>query len=523
LLVFVGLAILACALVCLFYREEDLAAMLASGLMTLLTGGIMFAATNRQEHGIEISHREAFAVATLGWVASCLAGALPYLFFAHMPALFFADAPQRAWQDLPHQVPPLPADLSCPPRCAEGIGLGKEFCSFTNAVFESVSGFTTTGATVITLGLWDNPDSRRGGLPHGLLLWRSITHFLGGMGIIVLSLALLPLLGVGGMQLFKAEVPGPVKDKIAPKVAETARLLWKVYVILIALQTFLMVFAGQSVFVATCHALSTMATGGFSPLSASIATLDSPLSEWIITVFMFVAGANFSLHFVSFRRHKLVHLADEEFKFYAFVALGSGVALALFLALSHDHGAHDALRSGLFQALTIITTTGFATEDFALWTVGAQMAIFLLFVIGGCAGSTAGGIKCVRHLILLKVGWREMRRLIHPHAVIQTKLSGKVVKDNVVHSIAGFVMLYLSIWLLSAVACAAFGFDLTTSLTAPLVCLGNIGPGLGPVGPMGTYEMFPDVLKWLLSFNMLVGRLELYSVLILLTYEFWRT
>lgn len=519
---FVGLFILLCAGVCLLYREEDLLAMLAASLVTLITGTGMFFAAGRLGKSVEISHREAFAVATLGWVASCLAGALPFFFFAHLPALFFADAPSREWVRIDSDRPSLPAQLSSPPSCEDGRGLGHEFCSYTNAVFESTSGFTTTGASVITMGLWNDPSTRRGGLPHGLLFWRALTHFLGGMGIIVLGVAVLPLLGVGGMQLFKAEVPGPVKDKIAPKVAETARLLWKVYVILTAVQIALLMFAGQSFFVATCHAFATMATGGFSPLAASIQTLHSPLSEWIITIFMFLAGANFSLHFVSFRRRRPLHWQDDEFRLYTIMGVAVGLLVAVFLVAAQHRGLHDAVRTGLFQSMSILTTTGFATDDFALWTVGAQMALFLVYLMGGCSGSTGGGIKCVRHFLLFKAGLRELRHLTHPHAVIQTKLSGKVVKDDVIHSVAGFFMLYLAIWFLSAMVCAAFGYDMVTSLMASIACLGNIGPGLGPVGPMGNYDLFPTTIKWLLSFDMLAGRLELYSVLILLTPDFWR-
>ncbi|MCU0662689.1 MAG: TrkH family potassium uptake protein [Myxococcota bacterium] len=522
LLVFIGLAILLCALLCLLYREEDLGAMLAAALATLLTGTTMFAATGKKSRRVELSHREAFAIATLGWIASCLAGALPFFLFAHMPALFYPDAAQQAWQEAHSQPALLPLEFSTPPDCSTGIGLGREFCSFADAVFESVSGFTTTGASVITKGLWDNQSSRRAGLPHGLLFWRAFTHFLGGMGIIVLGVAVLPLLGVGGMQLFKAEVPGPVKDKIAPKVAETARLLWKVYVVLTAIQIALMMVAGQNLFVATCHAFATMATGGFSPLAASIATLKSPSSEWIIIIFMFLAGANFSLHFLSFRRRQMLHWSDDEFRLYTFIGVGAGLIISVFLILVHGQGVHDAVRAGLFQSMSIITTTGFATEDFVLWAVGAQMVLLVVALVGGCSGSTGGGIKCVRHFLLLKAGMREMRRLTHPHAIIQTKLSGKVVKDDVIHSVAGFVMLYLTLWLFSTVIVTAHGFDIVTSLSAVIACLGNIGPGLGPVGPMGSYELFPEAIKWLLSFNMLAGRLELYSVFILLTPEFWR-
>jgi len=505
------------ALVTLIYQEEDLFAHLASSVITMVTGLGMFFLADRPSKRMEISHRDAFAVVSFGWVASCLFGALPFFLYAHLPAIWYADAPVRDVQGSVEAN-----ELVSPPDCDADVGVGKEFCSFTNAMFESTSGFTTTGATILEAGLWKSPKGRSKGLPHGLLFWRALTHFLGGMGIILLGVAVLPLLGVGGMQLFKAEVPGPVKDKMAPRVAETARLLWKVYAGLTAAEFLLLLAAGHGPFLAICHALATMATGGFSPLAASIEGLDSPASEWIILVFMLLAGANFGLHFNSIKRRTLVHFKDTEFKFYISITLFFTVLITSQLLTTENFDIHDSFREGLFQTLTILTTTGFSTSDFALWGVGAQVLLFVLFFIGGSSGSTGGGIKCVRVFLMFKLAVRELKRLVHPHGVIQTKLSGHVVQSDVINSVAGFVVLYLAIFFGSVIIFALAGHDFTTSLTAVGASIGNIGPGLGPVGPAGNYNFFSAPLKYLSMFDMLAGRLEIYSILIILTPEFWR-
>jgi len=516
LLAGLGCTMLVATAVALGYREEDSFALLVSALITVAAGLGMFFFAGGARARIEISHRGAFTVVTFGWIASCLFGALPYFLFAHLPAVWHSDAPARA---AGRELGP---DEISGPDCAAGAGLGVEFCSFTNSVFESTSGFTTTGATVLKRGLWKDPSGRAGGLPHGLLFWRALTHFLGGMGIIVLGVAILPLLGVGGMQLFKAEVPGPVKDKMAPRMAETARLLWKVYAALTLAEAALLLAAGHGPFLAVCHAFATMATGGFSPLAASIEGLASPLSEWIVVVFMFLAGCNFSLHFNSLRRRRPIHWRDHEFRFYLFVAVLFSVLIGAILLSGGEQGPHDGMRAGAFQAVSVLTTTGFSSSDFALWGVGAQTLIFALFFIGGCSGSTGGGIKCVRVVLMGKLAVRELRKLAHPHGVIQTKMSGAAVESDVIQSVAGFVILYLGIFLVSVIIFGLAGHDFTTSLTAVGASLGNIGPGLGQVGPAGNYDFLQDPLKLLCIFDMIAGRLEIYSVLIVLTPGFWR-
>ncbi|MFO8074030.1 MAG: TrkH family potassium uptake protein [Polyangia bacterium] len=519
LVAMVGAAMLLAAAVALIHREEDLLAhLVAAGIAIAVgLGAFFFTREPKDDRRIEVSHREAFAVVTFGWLACCMFGALPYLCFAHLPPLLFSDAPERADAAVGAKTPTV-----SPPDCAAREGLGRELCSPVNAVFESTSGFTTTGATILTDGLWENPETRSGGLPHGLLFWRALTHFLGGMGIIVLGVAILPLLGVGGMQLFKAEVPGPVKDKMVPRIGETARLLWKVYAGLTALEVLLLLTTGQGPYLAICHAFATMATGGFSPLAASIEGLGSPLAEWIVALFMFLAGINFALHFNSLRRRRLIYAADHEFRFYAALAVLFAAGMGVYLLVGSDLGAHDSLRAGVFQSLTILTTTGFSSQNFAAWAPAGQMLIFALFFVGGCSGSTGGGVKSVRVLLMIKLALSELKRLVHPHGVIQTKLSGRVVRDDVLHSVAGFVILYLVLFFVSALAFGIAGHDLVTSLTAVGASIGNIGPGLGPVGPSGNYEFLAAPLKGLCIFDMIAGRLEIYSVLIVLTPEFWR-
>ncbi len=511
-----GVSMFLCALMALFYKEEDLTAFLAAGFVSSAAGLLLFFVGGRARRRLDVSHREAFAVVTFGWLASCLAGALPFFFYAQVPALFFRDAPIIAAGHGAAGV------LTALPDCDAGTGLGREFCSFAASMFESTSGFTTTGSSVIETGLWNDIHSRSGGLPHGILFWRALTQFLGGMGIIVFGVALLPLLGVGGMELFKAEVTGPVKDKVAPRIAETARLLWRIYLGMTAVLVVLLMLTGQGLYLSVCHAFATMGTGGFSPLAASVETLDSPAGEWIITVFMALAGMNFALHAAALRKGRPVHLKDQETWFYVGVGVVISLAVGAYLYAHHGYSVNDGIRTGFFNAFSVLTTTGFASTDFALWGIGAQLLLLVLFFVGGCSGSTGGGIKAVRILMMLKVALTELKRLVHPHAVIQTKMSGTPVPVRVINSVAGFIALYLVLFLLAAVILGLCGYDLTVSVTAVGSAIGNIGPGFGAVGPMGNFNFFPDSLKWLQVFLMLAGRLELYSVFIVMTPEFWR-
>ena len=388
---------------------------------------------------------------------------------------------------------------------------------FVPALFESMSGFTTTGATVFT----EIED-----LPHGILFWRSFTHWLGGMGIIVLAIAILPYLGVGGMQLFKAEVPGPTPERLRPRITQTAKLLWYVYVGMTVLQTVLLMLGGMDLFDASTHTFATLATGGFSTKNASIAHFDSAYIHYVVIFFMYLAGVNFALHFRAVTGH-LDYFRDHEWRFFTGLLLGA-TALLLVLNLSGGSypltagGVEEAFRDGLFQATAIGTTTGFVTADYELWVPAAQMVIFVLFFTGGMAGSTGGSMKSVRVLLLLKQTGMEIRKHLHPRAVLLARVGRRAVREDVLANVIGFVILYALLFLAGAMALALLGVDLLTSLGASAATVGNIGPGLGNVGPTDNYGWMSDSALVVMSFLMLAGRLEIYTVLLLFHPETWK-
>jgi trk system potassium uptake protein TrkH len=386
--------------------------------------------------------------------------------------------------------------------------------SVTDAVFESISGLTTTGATVIT-----NLEE----LPASILYYRQQLQWLGGMGIIVLAVAVLPMLGIGGMQLYRAETPGPMKDsKLTPRITETAKALWYIYLSLTIVCGLAYWLAGMSLFDAVGHAFSTVAIGGFSTHDASMGYFNSPVIDMIAVVFMFLSAVNFSLHFVAFRHHSVAgYWRDSEFRFY--VLLMSSVILLTVLGLyfteTYDDW-QDAVINGLFQAVSIGTTAGFTTAEFYNWP--GFIAISLLFssFVGGCAGSTGGGIKVIRLLLLVKQGLREITRLVHPSAQIPVRIGSKTVSSRVVEAVWGFFALYVASFTVMYLALAATGLDLMTAFSAVAASINNLGPGLGTVG--AHYADMHDPGKWILCFAMLLGRLEIFTLLVLLTPAFWR-
>jgi trk system potassium uptake protein TrkH len=468
LLVALGAAMLAPLGIAWALSEPDADALGLSACIVMGAGGLALLAAGHPPK--EISHREGFLIVGLGWVGAAAAGALPY------------------W-------------------------LGDLFPSFVDAFFESTSGFTTTGATVLR---------HIEASPHGMLFWRALTHWLGGMGIIVLSLAVLPWLGVGGMQLYRAEVPGPVPDKLKPRMAETARTLWKVYVLLTAAEVILLMLCGMGLFDAVCHAFATLATGGFSTRNVSVEAFHNPWVDWIIVFFMLAAGTNFSLHYHALKGSPGTYWKDVEFRFFGVMFLTFTALLTVQLAVEFYSDPWTALRSSAFQVGSILTTTGFTTADYEQWPAFSTIILFLLMFLGGCAGSTGGGIKSVRILVLLKSGYRELMRLIHPRAVLPLKLGGRTLQQDVVEAIWGFFVLYLMIFLMASLVMAVLGLDLVSAFAAVAACLGNIGPGLGTVGPGDNYAHIPVTGKWLLSFCMIIGRLEVYTLILLLVPEFWR-
>ncbi len=465
----VGLTMLFPLAFSLAYGDDGVRPLLVSMLATLVAGGaLLWVCRAREAEGM--GHREGMVIVALGWMAAGLFGALPFLLGGMLP-------------------------------------------NVVDAVFESLSGFTTTGASVLT-------DIE--GAPRGLLMWRSLTHWLGGMGIIVLSLAILPFLGVGGMQLYKAEVPGPIPDKLKPRIKDTALLLWKVYLLLSGLETVLLLFGGMNLFDALCHTFGTMATGGFSTKNSSVGHYGSAYIDVVITVFMFLAGANFTLHYRLLRGHPLAMLRDAEFQFYTGVTL-LFTALTTYSVLGHSYDSlPEALRHSAFQVVSIGTTTGFATADYEVWPALPQALLLLLMFLGGSAGSTGGGMKCMRIMLLMKHGYHELIRLVHPRAVKHIKLGGKIVPPEVLSGVWGFFILYLGLFIVSSLLLSFMNLDVVTSFAAVAACIGNIGPGLGSVGPAENYAHIPTMGKWVLTLCMLLGRLEIYTVIILFVPEFWR-
>jgi trk system potassium uptake protein TrkH len=457
------------ALACGLYYEDASAAPLFLSLCVTVLAGVFLMFFFRRPGPMVINHREGMVIVSLAWAACGFFGALPF-------------------------------------------ALGG-FPSFTDAFFESVSGFTTTGASVLT-------DIEA--LPRGLLLWRSLTHWLGGMGIIVMTIAILPFLGVGGMQLYKAEVPGPVTDKLQPRIKDTAMSLWKVYVLFTAAEVVLLMFGGMDVFESVCHSFGTMATGGFSTRNASIAAYDSAYFDYVISFFMLVASLNFALHFQLFRGRPLALWRDPEFRFFMiFVVVLTAIVTVSIQGANYASWA-EAARFGVFQVASIISTTGYATADYELWLPLPQGLLLLCMFVGGCAGSTAGGIKCMRVLLLIKHAYRELFRLVHPRAVLPLRFGPKLVKEEVLASIWGFFVLYIALFVVSSLSLAALDVDVLTSFASVVACIGNVGPGLGGVGPTDNYAAIPILGKWVLSFCMLLGRLEIYTILVLFVPEFWR-
>ena len=456
------------AIVSLIYRDYDWPYFLAAaGLGTLVGGGLLLVVRGAPDLRV----REGFAVVAFGWLIVGLLGAVPGTLSGQMP-------------------------------------------SYTDAVFESISGFTTTGATILT-------DIE--GRTHGTLFWRALTHWLGGMGIVLLALAILPLLGVGGMQLFRAEVPGPVAERLTPRIRQTAKLLWGVYVLLTAAEAVALVIAGMSVFDAVCHAFATMATGGFSNHNASVGGYGSPAIEWIIIVFMFLAGVNFSLHYLALAGRLQAYARDEEFRFYTTILVVCTILVVLVVApLNLFPTEHDTIRHATFQVVSIATTTGFGTADYLLWPPLAHGVLLMLMAVGGCAGSTGGGIKVMRVLILLKHAKIELKKMIHPRAVYTLWYNNRSLSAALQTNVLGFFLLFIVVYVCGVLALTFGGRDLVTSIGATAATLGNIGPGLGDVGPACNYAFLHAWEKWLLVLFMLIGRLEIYTVLVLFLPDAWR-
>jgi len=444
----------------IYYGGDDLMALVQGIVITAFCGLILlWVFKNAPSH---IRAREGYVSVTLGWIFAAVFAAIPF-------------------------------------------HLHGSFGSFINCFFEAMSGFTTTGASILT-------DIEI--VPHGLLFWRSMTHWLGGMGIILLTIAILPLLGVSGNQLFRAEVPGPIKSRFLPKLSDTAKYLWLIYFGLSFLQTALLMLGGLNLFDALCHTFGTMATGGFSTLNASVAGFNSLYIEAVIILFMYLAGVNFVLYFYILKGNFRGFIKNRELRFYTSVLAVGVLAVSASLFFSGGADVAGSLRRGAFQVVSITTTTGFVTADFNLWPLFAQLVLVGLMFFGASGGSTGGGMKQIRVMILMKSVWIEVMKLLHPNAVFATRIEKQPVSGQAVQNTMAFFALYVSMFVFTTVFLAAMGYDLTTSFSASVATLSNIGPGLGAVGAVENYAFFDPVSKLVLSLSMLAGRLEVFSVII---------
>jgi trk system potassium uptake protein TrkH len=440
-----------------------------------------FCSIYNRNFDINLNKREGYIVVIFGWIVMILSGSIPYI---------LTDSIQ----------------------------------GFTNIIFETTSGYTTTGATIL-----DSIES----LPKGIIFWRSITHWIGGMGIIVLAIAILPLLGIGGMQLFSAEAPGPSADKLHPRITDTAKRLWLIYLSVTLIETLLLSIFGMSFFDAINHSMSNIASGGFSTKDTSLAYWNNmPMIQYIVIFFMFIAGTNFVLLYYVFKGKLNKINIDEEFNLYLKFVLFFSVIVALIVFFNSNFLVSDdislfsriegVIRHSLFQVVSIVTTTGFVTADYTSWTPFLLLIFFGLMFIGGSAGSTSGGFKIVRHLLLIKNGFLEFKRILHPNAIVPVRYNNKSVPNEIVYNILGFFIIYMLTFMIGALGFSMFGLDFQSALGVSASSLGNVGPSIGDFGPMGTFNQMSSFAKWWSSFLMIVGRLELFTVLIIFTAYFWK-
>jgi len=466
---FIGVSMLLSMFVALYYEDSSVGSLGLSSVIAILTGIGMFLLVPPWSQRRELQLRDGFGIVGFSWLGASLVGALPFMISGTIP-------------------------------------------SFSHAFFESASGLTTTGSTILT-------DIEV--MPQGILFWRSFLHWLGGMGIIVLSVAILPYLGLGGMQLFKAEAPGPTKDKLGPRIQHTAKLLWGVYILVSASLFVLLMLGGMDWFDSACHTFGTVATGGFSTYNTSVGHFHSPTIQYTIIAFMFICGVSFSLHFRALTGRPSAYLKPAELRF--FVALIVASTLVIFLSrLDQQLPTEQNVRESLFQVVSIITTTGYGTADFEQWKPIAQIILLGLMVVGGCAGSTGGGLKVVRLLLLIKNIKVLLKQQLHPSGVFVIKLDGVRVKREVIRNILGLFLVFILLHMGASLLLALFEVDLLTAATATLACISNIGPGLGGVGPTDNFADIPNPGIWVLSLCMIMGRLEIFSFLILFMPETWR-
>ncbi len=469
LLIFLGASMCFPLGVAIIGGDESIFALIISIVITTGIGLLMFFLTKKGNMA-HLSHRDGMAIVTFGWITAGLFGAIPYILSGTIPDL-------------------------------------------TSACFESISGFTTTGATVL-----QNVE----GVSPGILLWRSLTQWIGGMGIIVLSVAILPFLGVGGMQLYRAEIPSPIVDKLKPRISDASKALWKVYLTITAVEIIFLVFGGMPILDAINHTLCTIPTGGFSIKNTGIGSYNNLYFETVIIIFMIIAGMNFSHHYRVIYDGPKVFLRDPEWRVFLYFIAALTAIITFDICGTVYNSLSTSFRYASFQVTSIITTTGFTSADYELWPLLSQTLLMVSMFLGGMAGSAGGGLKTMRVMLLIKHAYQEIFRIIHPHAVTTVKMGSRVVPQETLNSIWGFFTLYLMLFVASSIFMIMLGLDMVSAFSSVAACIFNVGRGLGSYGPMDNFMALPLAGKWILIFCMLIGRLEIYSVLVLLTPEFWR-
>lgn len=459
------------ALIVAFIYDESIKEFIYSALLSVSIG-FLFMFLTRKKYKRQLNRKDSFMIVSMGWIILGIFGAFPYYIGGFVP-------------------------------------------DFSSAIFESISGFTTTGASIFT-----EVES----LPKHILFWRSLTQWIGGLGIIVLSVAILPILGIGGTELFNAESPGVKVEKVHPRIQETAQRLWIIYILVTLVEIVTFNVLGMDLFDSINHSFTTISTGGFSTKNLSIGAFSNPALEYAVSFFMFLGGINFILIYFLFKFKFSKVAFDEELKYYVRILIGLTLVVGIYLFFnSHFISYEEAFRKSLFQVLTIVTTTGFATSDYITWGVFINLLFLILMFAGGCSGSTSGGIKVIRQVIMFKHCSLEFKRSLHPRGIFPVRFNKKIVSKETVFNVLVFFLIIILLFVISSISLTLMGIDLESSVGASAACLGNVGPGLGLVGPMGNYAFIPGVGKWMLCLLMLLGRLEVFTLLILFTPYFWKS
>ena len=458
-----------CTALSIFYKEPDITAFILSTLLTIAVGIPLSYVGKDAER--KLSRKDGYVVVTFAWIIFSIFGMLPYYISGYIPNL-------------------------------------------TNAFFETMSGFSTTGASIL-----DDIES----LPHGLLFWRSMTQWIGGMGIVIFTIAVLPIFGVGGIQLFAAEATGPKFDKITPRIDVTAKWIWAIYIVLTITETLLLMLGGLSLFDSVCHAMSTTATGGFSTKQDSIAAFHSPYVEYVITIFMFLSGINFSLLYLLFLKGSIKRLlGDSEVRWYVKTVLIFTTIITIGLLISSPMGLEEAFRKSSFLVVSLQTTCGYVTDDYMLWAPPLWMLTTIITYCGACAGSTSGGTKCIRAVIVARIAKNEFMHILHPNAVLPVKVNGTSVSSTTKSTVLAFFVVFIMLVFLGWFVMMCIGLDFDDAYSVVISSLANVGPGIGMCGPSFSWNALPDAAKWLSIVYMLIGRLELFTVLLLLSPTFWK-